>query len=171
LFAVKHSVGVLSYPIADDKETAGVAEHQVQFYVAVTEYEVVYVGMGFEVFLGVDDLELLVLTQVFVNTVQAVLFHAFLCPCKAEPHAPAGRQQRVEELAHTAAENASKETERTAGISHSVTMSQEELLTHDLNRYGFPMQYYAALALQVAESPDVVIAYEIVYLDAAVSKF
>ena len=44
-FAVEYGVGVLGYPVAEYEHTAGVAEHQVQFNVAVTEYEVVDVGM------------------------------------------------------------------------------------------------------------------------------
>ena len=32
------------------------------------------------------------------------------------------------------------------------------------------MQYHAAFTLQIAERPDIVVSYEIVYLDAAIRK-
>ena len=44
-FAVKYGVGVLADPIAKYEHSAGMAEHQVQFYVTVAEYEEVYIGM------------------------------------------------------------------------------------------------------------------------------
>ena len=44
-FAVKDSVGVLSYPVANNQKAAGVGEHKIQLNMTMSEYEVINVGM------------------------------------------------------------------------------------------------------------------------------
>ena len=92
-FAIIHHVGILRYPIAYYEQAAGVAQHEVELDMTVTEYEIVYVGMGFEILLGIDYLKLPILTQIFVNAFETVFFHAMLSPGLTKAHAPAGRQQ------------------------------------------------------------------------------
>ena len=103
-FAVKYCVSVLAYPISQNNKAAGVGKHQVQLYVPVTEYEIVYIRVSLEILLGIDNLKLLILAQVFVSSVQAMVLHAFLGPALSQPHTPAGGQQGKEELAETVPE-------------------------------------------------------------------
>lgn len=65
MFAVEDGVGELGDPVAEDEESLAGGEHEVELDVAVAVDEVIDVGVGCHVLLGVDDEVLAVLTKVF----------------------------------------------------------------------------------------------------------
>ena len=76
-----------------------------------------------------------------------------------------------EELAHLTMEEGTKKLEFLVGITQSVAMGKQEYLAIDLGGERLLVQDNATLLLQVVEGPDVVIASEVVYLNAHIRQF
>ena len=67
-------------------------------------------------------------------------------------------------------EDGSDQLERLVRVAHPVTMRQEELVTVYLCRLRLLMQYHATLLLQILIRPDIVVAREVVHLNAHIRQ-
>lgn len=74
-------------------------------------------------------------------------------------------------LAYLTVEEGTEELEFLVGITQSVAMGKQEYLAIDLGGERLLVQDNATLLLQVVEGPDVVIACEVVYLNAHIRQF
>ena len=73
MLSVKHSVGEERNPIAEDGHACRAAEHKVELDVAVSEDEVIDVGVRLQLVLGINNTVLLVLAHIGrLNTILAL---------------------------------------------------------------------------------------------------
>ena len=170
MLAVEHRIRELRNPIAQNHHTRLAREDEVEFDVAVAIYEVVYVGMGLHVLLGVQHEVLALLAHVgrfhSVDALQARV----LCPSESEPHAPSRMKRAEQYLAEAVVEHTLYELELAVGVAQSVTVRQIEHLVVYLDRLGTCMYYHSALVLQITVRPNVVVSGEVVHLNAHVGK-
>ena len=94
-----------------------------------------------------------------------------LCPCHAEPLAPAGMYCREHDLTEAIMEQGTQEFEFLVWVAKSVAMGEEEHLAVDLGGERLFVEYHTALLLKVVVGPDIVVAGELVYLDTQVCEF
>ena len=79
-------------------------------------------------------------------------------------------QGRESPLAKAVVEYPADELERLVGVAQAVTMSHEEYLAVDLCSQRLVVQDDAALFFQILLGPDVVVAGEVMYLDAHIGQ-
>jgi hypothetical protein len=95
---------------------------------------------------------------------------AVLCPIEAEAHTKCWVQPSESPLTSFVMEDASNKPELPVAVAKSVTMSEIERLVSNLKSKGIMMKDDTAFLLQVVEAPNVVIASEIVNLDAHIGQ-
>ena len=127
--------------------------------------------MSLDIFLSIEHEMLAILAHIRRFLVVVALHATVLGPCEPEPHAPSGMDGGEEELAHLTMEEGTKKLEFLVGITQSVAMGKQEYLAIDLGGERLLVQDNATLLLQVVEGPDVVIACEVVYLNAHIRQF
>ena len=170
MFAVEHRIRELRNPIAEYHHARLAREDEVEFDVAVAIYEIVYVGMGLHVLLGVQHEVLALLAHVgrfhSVDTLEARV----LSPSESEPHAPARMERTEQYLTEAVVEHTLYELELAVGVAQSVAVRQIEHLVVYLHRLRTCMNYHSALVVQIAIRPDGVVAREVVHLNAHIGK-
>ena len=67
-------------------------------------------------------------------------------------------------------EDGAEKLERTVGITHTIAMSQEELMAVNFCSQRFLVQYHATLLLQIIVCPDVVVACKEMDLDTHIRQ-
>ena len=88
VLAIEDGVGELPYPVSEYHHAGLAAQHQVEFYVAVSVDEVVDVRMCLHVLLSIHNEELLLLSHVRSFLAVSSLEPRVLCPVQSELHSP-----------------------------------------------------------------------------------
>ena len=126
--------------------------------------------MGLHVLLGVEHEVLALLAHVgrfhSVDTLEARV----LSPSESEPHAPAWMKRAEQHLAEAVVEHTLYELELAVGVAQSIAVRQIEHLVVYLHRLRTRMNYHSTLVVQIAIRPNVVVAREVVHLNAHVGK-
>ena len=93
-----------------------------------------------------------------------------LCPRHPKLHREARVQHGEETLAHLVVEDGTQEAELAVGVAQAVTMRKHEHLVIYLHRDGRTMQHHATLLLEISVHPYIMVAGEIMHLDAHVRQ-
>ena len=158
MFPVVYHIGELPYPVAQNHHTHLAREHEVEFDMTMTIHEIVDVGMGLHILLGVSYEIFLVLAHIWRLLAVGTLHAASPRPLKSEPHSPTRMQRTEEVLAEAVVEHLAYEFEARVRVAQSVAMSQIEHLAVDVHRFRLLVQDDATLLLQISIHPDVVVA-------------
>ena len=168
MVAVPDDVGELSNPIAKNDHTCLFGELQIDLDVAVAVNEIVDVRMILDVLLREEHQVFAILPHICRFLVISALQTAVLGPVQTEPHTPAGMKSREGPLTGTVMKDASDELETLVGIAQAIAMRKEEYLAVEFGGLRLLVEDDATLFFKIAVSPDVVVACEIMHLDAHV---
>ena len=171
VLAIPDDVGEMGNPVAQNDHTSLLCQLKINLDVAVAIDEIVDVGMILNVLLGEEYKVFAVLTHIGRFLVVSPLQAAVLGPVKAEPHAPAGMEGREGPLTGAVVEDALDELETLVGIAQTVTMREEEDLTVEFGGFRLLVEDDTALLFKIAVSPNVVVACEVMHLDAHIGEF
>ena len=185
MFAVVNGVGELRNPVAENQHPcttflaafldaclAILAQHQVEFDVAMAIDEKVDIFMGFEVFFRIYNKVFAVFTVEWSRTARCLVRPiAIACPTEAETHSPPRMQEVQKPLAHAVVEQPTKELELAARVTQSVAVSEVENVAVDVGRQRLAMDNHSTFLLEIAVGPKVVVAREEMHLHTHVGQF
>ncbi len=143
---------------------------EVQLNVAVAVDEIVDVGVGLHVLLGPQDKVLAVLTHIRRLLTVGALQPTVLRPFEAELHAPPRMNEVEQTLACAVVEHPAQELEVGMGVAQAVAVGKIEDLAVQLGCQRLAVHDEAALFLEVAVGPYIMVAGEEMHLDAHVGK-
>ena len=129
---------------------------------AVSEDEIVYLGMRFEIFLGIEHQVFSVLAHVRRLFAVNALHAAVLCPVKAEIYSPARM--------NSSEQQPSQELELLVVVAQSVAVRKKEHLAVYLGYDFLSVHNHATLLFEVVAAPDVVVSGKEVDLHAVVCQ-
>ena len=170
MLTIEDGIGELADPVAEDEHATGVGEHEVELDVAMTEDEVVDVGMGGQILLGIEDEMFAVLTEIRRVASVAMADAAVACPGEAEAHTEVRMEPTEEPLAKGAVEDGAYDAELGVGVAESVAVTEVEGLVGQGERHGLAVENDTALLGEIVPCPDVVVAREVVDFDAEVGE-
>lgn len=171
MLAVEHGVGEELDPVAEQYDAGAAGEHEVVVEMAVPENEEVDVGVILEIGLGKEDEWFFVLALEGRFAAVFALETAVFGPLQAEAHAPARMEGGEETLCQAIVEEGAKEGEAATLDTEAVTVGEEEYFVGDFDSAGCGVEHHAALFNQIIVHPQVVVAGEVVDLDAEVGEF
>ena len=169
--SVVDDISEVADPVAEDNHPCLFRQLEVEFDMAMAIDEVVDIGMILDIFLRIEHEMLTVFSHVGRLLAVRPLQPRVLGPVQSEPHAPAGMYGRKHPLAHGRMEDAANELKRLTWVAQSVAVGQEEHLSIDLCRFRLLVQDDTTLLLQIIVGPDIVVAGEVMHLDAHVRQF
>lgn len=170
VLAIEDGIGKLPYPIAENHETGLLAQHEVKLDVAMTKHEVVDVLVALHVLLGKANQEFFLLAHVWLFLAIGTFQTTVLCPIQAQSHAPSRMDGIEKTLASAVVEHRLQELKLLVRVAQSIAMRQEENLVVYLHGLWLVMHDNAALFLQVAVGPEVVVASEEMYFHTHVGQ-
>ena len=135
------------------------------------ENEEVDVRVILEIGLGKEDERFFVLALEGRFAPVFALEAAVFGPLQAETYAPTWMEGGEETLRHAIVEEGAKEGETATLDAEAVAVGEVENLVGDLDSAGRGVEHHAALFDQIIVHPQVVVAGEVVDLDAEVGEF
>ena len=171
VLAIKHGIGKLRNPVAQDQHAAFLREHEVELDMAVAIDKEVDVGMTLHILFCEEHQVLLIFAHKRWFRAIYTLHAAVFSPRKAQPHAPARVKEVEQTLAETVMKHLAQELKLMVGVAQPIAVRQEENLVGYLGGFGFRVHRHATFLLQIAVGPDIVIARKEVHLYAHISKF
>ena len=170
MFAIKHGIGELPYPVAQNHQSGLFAQHQIQFDVAMAEHEVIYILVALHILFGKAHQKLLLFAHIRLFLSVSTFQSAMLSPVQAQSHSPARMNRIKEALASMVLEHSFQELEFLVWVTQSVSMCQIEYFIVYL--YGLRLVMYgnATLFLQVAIGPKVVVTRKEMYFHSHIGQ-
>ena len=133
MFTIEYGIGELPYPIAQYHQACFLAQHQVELYVAMTEYKIVAIGVMLHVLLGIFYQVFLVLAEIRHLLTILSLQSAVFGPVESQCHSPAWMYGVEQNLTGAVVEHLAQQLELMVWVAQTVTMSKEEDLAVDLS--------------------------------------
>ena len=170
MFAIKHGIGELPYPVAQNHQSGLFAQHQIQFDVAMAEHEVIYILVTLHILFGKAYQELFLFAHIRLFLSVSTFQSAMLSPVQPQSHSPARMNRIKEALAGMVLEHSFQKLEFLVWVTQSVSMCQIEYFIVYL--YGLRLVMYgnATLFLQVAIGPKVVVTRKEMYFHSHIGQ-
>ena len=83
VLTVIHNVGELCNPVAKDYHSRLARELEVDLYMTMAIYEIIHIGMGLDIFLGIEHEMLAILAHIRRFLVVVALHATVLGPCQS----------------------------------------------------------------------------------------
>ena len=83
VLTVIHDVGELCNPVAKDYHPRLARELEVDLYMTMAIYEIIHIGMGLDIILGIEHKMLTVLAHIWGLLIVVALHAAMLRPCQS----------------------------------------------------------------------------------------
>ena len=153
MFAIKHGISELPYPVAQNHQSGLFAQHQIQFDVAMAEHEVIYILVALHILFGKAHQKLLLFAHIRLFLAIGTFQSAVLRPVQSQRQSPARMDGIQKALAGAVVEHFLQKLELLVWVAQSVAMGKEKYLVVNLNGLWLIVHNHAALFFQIAISP------------------